>query len=305
MTEEERKFSGGVAVITGAGSGIGMGLAKRAAKVGMTVVVADLAGERAEQVAQDIRDEGGLAEAMTVDVSRYEDIDRMAEAVFAHHGSVRLLVNNAGIETMGCSWEIPAERWETTLNVNIHGVVHGARAFVPRMIASGEECWIANVASGAAFGMMPANIAYVMSKHAIQSFSEGLYLEMEYMDAPIHVASVLPGMVKTRIFDREAGAGEGDAAHPYRDAMRLRMQDYGMELPEACEKILGQIAANAFWVSTHPDLLKLLIDTRIEFLGSGNAPVLSDQVRQMLPERSVGPKIAGGCLLSGRSEGPN
>lgn len=285
MTQEERKFRGGVTVITGAGSGIGMGLAQRAAQVGMTVIVADLVAERATQVAEQIRQDGGIAEAITVDVSQYEEIERLAETVYARHGSVRLLVNNAGIETMGCAWEIPAERWETTLNVNIHGVVHGTRAFVPRMIASGQECWIANVSSGAAFGMMPANTAYVMSKHAIQSFSEGLYLEMDYVGAPIHVASVLPGMVKTRIFDREAGMGETSASNPYRDAMRTRMQDYGMELDEACAKILSQIAANDFWVSTHPDLLKLLVETRREFLGSWEAPVLSEQVRQMLPER--------------------
>jgi short-subunit dehydrogenase len=284
MTEEQRKFAGGVAVITGAGSGIGMGLAKRAGKIGMTVVVTDIAGERAEQVAQEIRDEGGSAEAKRVDVSRSEELDRLADDVFARHGSVRLLINNAGIGTLGCVWEIPASRWDATLNVNIHGVVHGARAFAPKMIAHGAEAWIANVASGAAFGMIPTQVAYVMSKHAIQAFSEGLYLEMDYVNAPIHVSSVLPGMVKTRIFDREAGAGESEAASPYRDGMRRRMADYGMELPEACERIMQQIAANEFWVATHPEQLKGLIAGRIAFLGGGAPPTLNEQTRQMLAQ---------------------
>ena len=284
MTDHTDKFSGGVAVITGAGSGIGMGLARRAAAAGMTVIVADLAGERAEHVAQVIRDEGGMAEAMTLDVSRSEEVDRLAETVFDRHGSVRLLVNNAGIETLGCTWEIPAARWDQTLDVNVHGVVHGARAFAPKMIATGEECWIANVASGAAFGSMPAHTAYIMSKHAVQAFTESLYLEMQYVNAPIHVSSVLPGMVRTRIFERDAGRGEAEASNRYRDAMRARMADYGMPLEEACERIFSQIAANQFWVATHPEQLNMLIAARIGFLSSALPPTMSEQVRQMLPE---------------------
>src|SRR5690606_29713752 len=101
---------------------------------------------------------------------------------------------------------IPAARWEATLDINIHGIVHGVRAFVPKMLATGEEAWIANLASIGAFGMMPGQTAYIMSKHAIQSFSECLFLELQHAGAPIHVASVIPGMLKTSIFDAEAGA---------------------------------------------------------------------------------------------------
>lgn len=284
MTEQEAKFAGGVAIITGAGSGIGMGLAKRAGAIGMTVIVADVAGDRAEAVAGEIRALGGAAEAMRVDVSRAEELDRLADAVFERHGAVRLLVNNAGIETLGHVWEIPAARWDATLDVNIHGIVHGVRAFLPRMIASGQEAWVANTASGAAFGMIPTQVAYVMTKHAVQAFSEGLYLEMDYVGAPIHVSSVLPGMVKTGIFDEDAGAGESDAARPHRQGMRKRMESYGMELAEACERIMQQIAANQFWVSTHPEQLKDLIAGRIEFLGAGLPPVLNERARQMLQQ---------------------
>lgn len=284
MTEEETKFAGGVAVITGAGSGIGMGLAKRAAAIGMTVVVTDVVGDRAEAVAHEIRERGGAAEAMRVDVSQADELDRLADAVFARYGAVRLLVNNAGMETLGCVWEIPTSRWDATLDVNIHGIVHGVRAFVPKMIATGEEAWIANLASGAAFGMIPTQVAYVMTKHAVQAFSEGLYLEMDYVGVPIHVSSVLPGMVKTRIFDSASGTGESEAATPYREGMRKRMESYGMELPEACERIMRQIASNEFWVSTHPEQLKALIASRVEFLNSGQPPMLNEQTRRMLEQ---------------------
>ena len=284
MTEEETKFAGGVAVITGAGSGIGMGLAQRAAAIGMTVVVTDVIGDRAQAVADEICERGGAAEAMRVDVSHPDELDQLADTTFARHGAVRLLVNNAGMETLGCIWEIPTSRWDATLNVNIHGIVHGVRAFVPRMIAAGEEAWIANLASGAAFGMIPTQVAYVMTKHAVQAFTEGLYLEMDYAGLPIHVSSVLPGMVKTRIFDTTSGAGESEAATPYREGMRKRMESYGMELPEACERIMRQIAANEFWVSTHPEQLKTLIASRVAFLNSGQPPALNEQTRRMLDQ---------------------
>ena len=198
MTEEEKVFAGGVAVITGAGAGIGMGIARRCGQIGMTVVVTDIDIERARKVAGEIVAAGGKAEALQVDVSRPEALDALAQDVFDRHGAVRLLVNNAGIETMGLTWEIPAARWEKTLDINIHGIVHGVRAFVPHMLRVGSEAWIGNLASIGSFGIMPTQTAYIMSKHAIQSFSECLYLEMEMVKAPINVCSIIPGMLKTK-----------------------------------------------------------------------------------------------------------
>jgi NAD(P)-dependent dehydrogenase (short-subunit alcohol dehydrogenase family) len=282
MTEEEKKFAGGVAVITGAGSGIGMGLAKRAGAIGMTVVVTDIAGDKAEQVTAQIRDAGGKAEAQLVDVSRPEELDRLAEDVFARHGAVRLLVNNAGIETIGNSWEIPAARWEATLNINIHGVVHGVRAFVPKMIAKGEEAWVANLASIGSFGMMPTQTAYIMTKHAIQSFSECLYLELQRAGAPVHVASVIPGMLKTSIFEAKAGAGEPDQAARHRAVMRELMANYGMDLEEGVCNIFAGIAANKFWVSTQPAMTADAIAGRVAFLSEQRDPELGEQARQLL-----------------------
>src|SRR5690606_34817941 len=183
MTVDQQKFAGGVAVITGAGAGLGSGLARRAGALGMTVVVTDIDGGRAEKVAREIIEAGGKAEALVIDVSRPEELDRLAETMFERHGGVRLLINNAGIETLGYTWEIPAARWEATLDINIHGVIHGVRAFVPKMLAKGEEAWIANLASVGSFGMMPTQTAYILTKHAVQSFSECLYLEMEVAEA--------------------------------------------------------------------------------------------------------------------------
>lgn len=282
MSLDQEKFAGGVAVITGAGSGIGSGLARHAGALGMTVIVADINGVAAEKVAGEIRNAGGKAEAMLVDVSKPAELDRLASEVFAKHGSVRLLVNNAGIETLGFTWEIPADRWETTLDVNLHGMIHGVRAFVPHMLESGEECWIANLSSVGAFGVMPTQTAYILTKHAAQSFSECLYLEMQVKGAPIHVCSVIPGSVKTGIFDAEHGKGENDFATRQRKIMHEMMHAYGMELPEAAQVIFDGLAKGDFWVSTQPQMTRDIVAGRIDFFQSEAAPVLAGEAAAIL-----------------------
>lgn len=282
MTEEEKIFSGGVAVITGAGAGIGMGLARRCGAIGMTVIVTDVDKSRAEQVAADIVAAGGKAEAIQVDVAKPEALDALAQDVFDRHGAVRLLVNNAGIETIGYVWEIPTARWETTLNVNIHGVVHGVRAFVPHMLRVGEEAWIANLASIGSFGIMPTQTAYIMSKHAIQSFSECLYLEMQVAKAPINVCSIIPGMLKTSIFDAEAGKGEPEGAAAHRATMAHMMASYGMDLDEGCRLFVEGLAARKFWISSQPDMTDQSLQGRIGFFQGQEPPTLNEQTAALL-----------------------
>ncbi|AXB80576.1 SDR family oxidoreductase [Novosphingobium sp. P6W] len=282
MTEEEKVFSGGVAVITGAGAGIGMGLARRCGQIGMTVVVTDIDEAKARAVAAEIVAAGGKAEARRVDVSKPEALDSLAQGVFDRHGAVRLLVNNAGIETIGYTWEIPVARWETTLNVNIHGVVHGVRAFVPHMLRAGEEAWIGNLASIGSFGQMPTQTAYIMSKHAIQAFSECLYLEMQLAKAPINVCSIVPGMLKTSIFDAAAGAGEPEGAATHRAIMAEMMANYGMDLDEGCRTFVAGMAARKFWISSQPEMTEQSLEGRIAFFRNQETPMLNDQTRQLL-----------------------
>jgi NAD(P)-dependent dehydrogenase (short-subunit alcohol dehydrogenase family) len=282
MSIEEDKFAGGVAVVTGAGAGIGMGFARRFGAIGMTVVVTDISAERAEKVAGEIRAAGGKAEAMRVDVSQPAELDRLAADIFARHGAVRVLINNAGIETIGNTWEIPTERWEATLNINIHGVVHGCRAFIPYMLKAGQEAWIGNLASIGAFSVMPTQTAYMMSKHAVQSFSECLYLELELVKAPIHVASIIPGMLKTSIFDAEAGAGEPTGSDKHRKTMYDMMKNYGMDLDEGCARFVRLMAENRFWVDSQPDMTDQAVGGRLAFLSERKSPEIAEQARALL-----------------------
>ena len=275
-------FGGGVAVITGAGAGIGEGLSRRACELGMKVVLADIAGDRVEALAAELRSAGAEVMPVTVDVGRPEELDRLAERVHAAWGDVRLLVNNAGIETMGLSWEIPAARWEQTLNVNIHGVIHGVRAFAPRMLASGKPACIANLASIGSFSVMPTQTAYMVTKHAVQAFTECLYLEMQLTGKPVQVSSIIPGMVKTSIFDAKAGEGEPDGARRYRTVMREMMAGYGMDLAEACRIIFDKLAAGEFWVDTQPEMTADCVNGRVAFLKERAYPEIPGAARGLL-----------------------
>jgi NAD(P)-dependent dehydrogenase (short-subunit alcohol dehydrogenase family) len=249
-------FAGGVAVITGAGSGIGAALAHAAARLPMKVVVADISRERAAEVVKSIHAEGGVALAVVADVADPATLDRLAAIAHENYGDVRLLINNAGIETVGFCWEIPAERWEQTLRINIHGVVHGVRAFVPRMIACGQPAFVVNMASIAAVSMGALQGPYLMSKHAVLSFSESLLLDLQVKGAPIKVSAVLPGPVATRVFqDAQASAANPMAAH-HRTAMHDLLTQYGISAEAAADSILDQVAAGQFWVTTHPDMLR-------------------------------------------------
>jgi short-subunit dehydrogenase len=273
-------FGGGAAVITGAASGIGEGLAREAAALGMKVVLADISRERLEKVAADITAAGGEALSVLTDVSDPTALDRLAERAYAAFGDIRLLINNAGIETVGYTWELPIERWEQTLNVNIHGVVHGVRAFAPRMLASAGPTYIANVASIGGLGVMPLQTSYILSKHAVIAFSECLYLEMQLQKNPVNVSVVVPGPVATRIFDDASAPGGTAAAH--RSIMQGMLSQTGLPPRDAAKLILRGIAARQFWVSTHPEITAHMAKVRAEHLATLATPTLTDETRQLL-----------------------
>ncbi|MEZ5569326.1 MAG: SDR family NAD(P)-dependent oxidoreductase [Halioglobus sp.] len=276
MPEGMDVFRDGVAVITGGGSGIGRGLACLAAEQGMRVVVADIDVARARGVVTEIEGAGGEALAVHVDVGDANSVDALARATHDHFGDVRLLVNNAGIETLGFSWELDAAVWDRTLNINIHGAVHGVRAFAPRMLASGQPAWIANTASIGGLGIMPVQTSYIMSKHALIAFSECLYLEMQAKQAAVHVSAILPGPVATRIFaDSHTGGDQGSCRH--RDLMHGMLEADGISGEEAARRILPQIAAGEFWVSTHPDITREFAANRARHLEALGMPSLPQE----------------------------
>ncbi len=273
-----KTLKGGVAVVTGAGSGIGAALARKAAAIGMTVVLADIDVRRIDAVATAIEAQGGTALAIQTDVADPAALDRLAAQTHAAFGDVRLLVNNAGVETMGLVWDIPAELWERTFKINVLGVVSGVRAFAPRMLERAEPAYIANVASVGSLSIFPVETPYICSKHAVLSYTEGLYLEMRMQKAPIRVSAVMPGPVATAIFDDAKGVGIAEQHH--RAAMK-DMLAAGMQPAEAADHILAGIARGDFWVSTHPELTRQTARMRAEYLANLAPPGLAEAARQI------------------------
>jgi len=278
-------FTGGVAVITGAGSGIGEALARHASALGMKVALADIDAAAIAALAAEL---GTDALAMPTDVRDASAMLALAASVHARWGAVRLLVNCAGIETLGYSWDIAPQRWQATLDINVMGAINGVHAFVPAMLAAGRPAFIANIASVGAFGQMPMQSAYIVSKHALQAFTETLALEIGLTGQPIHVASVIPGPVATAIFD-SANAGDvappnrGDAAAVERHrAIMQAMLAASMAPAEAAQIIFSGLAARDFFIMTHPDDARAIIAGRMAFLEAMAAPVLPATLRALL-----------------------
>jgi NAD(P)-dependent dehydrogenase (short-subunit alcohol dehydrogenase family) len=272
--EASAVFSGGVAVITGAASGIGAALAQQAAlELNMRVVLADVARDRLAEVALDLRNAGAQVLAVPTDVADPAALERLAATTQEHFGAVKLLVNNAGIETLGWIWEIPAAQWDKIIDINIRGVVHGVRAFAPAMIASGEHCVIANLSSVGGISMTPFQASYVMSKHAVLSFTEGLCLEMAAIKSRVQVSAVLPGPIKTRIFlDTQAQVDPHIDEH--RQLMLAMLEQNGMSPEAAAAIILQGLAAGDFWVSTHPELTAAMAAQRADYLAGQRRPAM-------------------------------
>jgi NAD(P)-dependent dehydrogenase (short-subunit alcohol dehydrogenase family) len=208
-----------VAVVTGAASGIGRALAERLAREGMKLVLADVDAAGVAEVAGALRALGAPALAVPTDVTRADQVSALAERTLEAFGGVHVVCNNAGVFAAGPSWQAPLSDYEFVLGVNLWGVIHGIRTFVPILLERGEEGHIVNTASMAALACMPLSAAYTASKHAVLALSETLYLELRGRGAPIGVSALCPEAVATGIAHSERvrpphlrrKAGEADA----------------------------------------------------------------------------------------------
>jgi NAD(P)-dependent dehydrogenase (short-subunit alcohol dehydrogenase family) len=190
-------LSGRVAVVTGAGSGIGRAIALRVARGGAVVHVADLDEQRAGAVTAEIAAAGGRASAHAVDVTDPAAVEALAAGVFAAHGGVDLLFNNAGVGHAGAVADTPLEDWRRIVEVNLMGVVHGVHAFVPRLLAQGRPAHIVNTASMAGLVASAGLVPYCTSKFAVVGLSEALDLEIGPQG--VRVTALCPGIINTDI----------------------------------------------------------------------------------------------------------
>ncbi len=201
-----KNLSGRVAVITGAGSGMGAAMARRFAGAGMKVVVSDIDAAAAEATRASLCEAGHTAIAVRTDVAKPAEVEALAEVAYEHFGAVHLLCNNAGIVPSGRQrtiWEYPLEDWQWSLGVNLMGVVHGIRSFVPRMLAQGDEGHVVTTASVAGLVSSSGSVAYGIAKEAAIRATEALYAALQERGARIGVTLLCPGLVNTGIYRSE------------------------------------------------------------------------------------------------------
>jgi NAD(P)-dependent dehydrogenase (short-subunit alcohol dehydrogenase family) len=192
-------FRDRVAVVTGAASGIGLALAERFAAEGMKIVMADVEADALERAAAALRGRAAAVLATRVDVSKADDVERLARETYAAFGAAHVVCNNAGVAVIGAVHEHSLADWQWVMGVNLWGVIHGVRAFVPRMLAGGDEGHIVNTASMAGLTTAPFMSVYDVTKHGVVALSESMYKEFTATGAPIGVSVVCPGLINTSI----------------------------------------------------------------------------------------------------------
>jgi NAD(P)-dependent dehydrogenase (short-subunit alcohol dehydrogenase family) len=271
-------FRNKVAVVTGAASGIGKAMAQRFAAEGMRLLLADIEPAPLSQFADELGAAGTQAICERVDVSKPDDLERLAARAYREFGAVELLCNNAGILPPGAPvWKEPLGNWHWTLNVNFFGVLHGVQAFLPRMLEANREAHIVNTASLAGLTTRPLMSAYNVSKHAVVALSECLYAELQLTTDKIHVSVLCPAFSKTRLAESGRNRPEGVPADPaasfgFYDALK-RIVDEGTPPGEIADAVIEAVRRNQFWILTHPQLDHGIRDRFESMLARTNPPL--------------------------------
>jgi NAD(P)-dependent dehydrogenase (short-subunit alcohol dehydrogenase family) len=258
---------GQVAVVTGAASGIGRALAETFAGEGSAVVIADHDAEHGEAVATAIRERGGDALAVTVDVSDLAAVERLAATVVDRFGRVDVLCNNAGVSTFNLMRDQSLDEWRWVVGVNFWGVVHGVHTFLPIMREQGTPGHVVNTASiGGLLTGSPVIGPYCATKAAVISVSETLAQELALEESPIGVSVLCPSSVDTRMMesDRNRPAALGleqrtEMAETWHGMIKDGLTGpTGLSPAEVAERVLQAIRNGEFWIITHDDLLPVV-----------------------------------------------
>ncbi|MFT3851343.1 MAG: SDR family NAD(P)-dependent oxidoreductase [Ilumatobacteraceae bacterium] len=236
------ELSGRVAVVTGAGSGIGLSMARRFATENMSVVLADVDGASLTAAAADLRGRGAHVHAVRTDVADEAQLNALASEAVEVFGAVHLLANNAGIASPKADVQsFPQSTWERLVDVNLWGTLRGIRAFLPLLEAQGEG-HIINTASTAGLQASPGIAPYNVTKAAIIALSETLAAELRAKTSPIGVSVLCPGPVRTNILRADADP----------EAQQV-LNEHGMDPDRVAGLVAEAVSEGHFWILTHPE----------------------------------------------------
>ena len=250
-----KTLGGKVAVITCGASGIGLALAEAFGAERMKLVLGDVEQGAMDRAVQALTDKGFEALGVVCDVGDFNQVQALAQRTMAAFGKIHVVCNNAGVSITGPIFEMSLDDWRWVYDVNVWGVIHGIKAFVPLLMAQGEEAHVVNSASLAAFNGTGDHAPYCSSKAAVLSLSQALFSEMAAFDTKIGVSVVCPGMVDTAINKSWRNRPQGDAAWSERESKdeafvkgSAAFQSAGVAPAEIARLTLEAIKARQFYV---------------------------------------------------------
>jgi NAD(P)-dependent dehydrogenase (short-subunit alcohol dehydrogenase family) len=250
-----KDFEGKTAVITGAASGMGRAFADRFAKAGMNIVLADIEKEALDRAVTEMRQQEFRVLGVVTNTMSRDSVMALADKATAEFGNIHMLFNNAGVaggRPGAAIWEAPDSDWDWVMGVNFYGVLYGLQAFVPRMIAHGEEGHIVSTASEA--GLLPNFGIYGVSKHGVLSLQETLYNDLRTRGAKISASVLCPGIVHTNIdkADRNRPQELADAGAAPVERPASTMIQRGMDPANVAEIVYESVKEDRFYILPHP-----------------------------------------------------
>ncbi len=273
MSETSRVISAGnVAVITGGASGIGLALAERLVERGMRLVLADINEPKLRDVEARLTESGADVLGVVCDTASASSVTELAESTLERFGAAHLLFNNAGIAGVGDAWDGPIDLWDRVIGINMYGVIHGIRAFLPIMNEQGLG-HILNTASMAGLVALPGAAPYNATKHAVVAISESLYLELGSTGSPVGVSVLCPGFVKTDLMEHEP-TEVTSAIGALIGEMLTSGVETGIPAGDVADQVVAAIDAEQFWILTHEEMRALPVERMERAATQTNPPLL-------------------------------